>query len=209
MQEKEVFKFKVKNLRGQDSFSIPTHRKYREIASIPMNSKQHRFCQEYLVDLNGTQAAIRAGYSARTASSIAEENLRKPELMTEIQRLQTERSQRLEITADQVLEDLAAIAFRPITDVLTIKAGKVTLLDSSQWSDDANKAVESVRQSKDGFSIKMVNKLAALEKLGHHLGLFSDLNIALNILRTYGEVTQTKDGYRVKLFEAMENPQHA
>jgi phage terminase small subunit len=176
-----------------------------------MNSKQHRFCQEYVVDLNGTQAAIRAGYSARTASSIAEENLRKPELMTEIQRLQTERSQRLDITADDVLRDLAAIAFTPITNVLKVEDGKVTLLDSSQWSDDTNKAVESVRQSKDGLSIKMVSKLAALEKLDQHLGLFFDLNVALNILATYGEVTQTEEGYRVKLvnFEALENPQNA
>lgn len=176
-----------------------------------MNPKQKRFCQEYLVDLNGTQAAIRAGYSAKTATTIAAENLTKPNIRSEIQRLQAQQSQRVEVTADGVLKDLAAIGFTPITDVLTVADGKVTLLDSSQWSDDAHKAVENVRQSKDGFSLKMVNKLDALGKLGQHLGLFSDLNVALNTLSTYGEVTQTEDGYRVRLnhFEALENPQNA
>jgi phage terminase small subunit len=167
-----------------------------------MNPKQQRFCQEYLVDLNGTQAAIKAGYSCKTASSQGERLLRNVEVQAEIQRFQQQRSERLEITADDVLLDLAAIAFTPITDLLKIEDGKVTLLDTSQWSDDAHKAVESVRQSKDGgFSIRMVNKLAALEKLGQHLGLFSDLNVALNTLSTYGEVQKTDEGYRVILNE--------
>jgi phage terminase small subunit len=164
-----------------------------------MNPKQLRFCTEYLLDLNGTQAAIRAGYSQKTAASIAEQHLRKLEIQAEIQRLQAQRSQRLDITADHVLKDLAALAFTPITDVLSVEDGKVTLKDSSEWSEEAHKAVESVRQSKDGFSIKMANKLAALEKLGQHLGLFSDLNVAIATLRTYGQVIETEDGYRVIL----------
>jgi phage terminase small subunit len=164
-----------------------------------MNPKQQRFCEEYIVDLNATQAAIRAGYSARTASSIAEKLLRKAEIQTEIQRLQNERSQRLAITADEVLLDLAAIAFTPITDVLTVADGKVTLLDSSEWSNNAHKAVESVRRTKDGFSIKMHSKLDALGKLGQHLGLWSDLNVAIATLATYGEVQKTDEGYRVIL----------
>jgi phage terminase small subunit len=165
----------------------------------PMNPKQQRFCQEYLVDLNGTQAATRAGYSFKTASSQSERLLRNVEVQAEIQRLQMQRSERLEITADDVLKDLAAIAFTPITEVLTIADGKVTLKPLEEWSDYAHKAVENVRQSKDGFSLKMHSKLAALEKLGHHLGLFSDFNVALNTLSTYGEVQKTDEGYRVIL----------
>jgi phage terminase small subunit len=164
-----------------------------------MNPKQQRFCQEYLLDLNATQAAIRAGYSPKTATAIGAEHLTKPHIQAEIQRLQTERSQRLDITADEVLLDLAAIAFTPITDVLTVENGKVTLLDSSEWSDDAHKAVEAVRRSKDGLSIKMHSKLDALGKLGHHLGLWSDLNVAIATLATYGEVQKTDEGYRVIL----------
>lgn len=166
-----------------------------------MNPKQLRFCQEYLVDLNGTQAAIRAGYSAKTATAIGAEHLTKPHIQAEIQRLQQQRSERLEITADDVLKDLAAIAFTPITSVLTIADGKVTLKPSEEWSDDAHKAVENVRQSKDGFSIKMHSKLDALGKLMQHLGMLSDLNVAIATLGTYGKVQKTDEGYRVILNE--------
>ncbi len=166
-----------------------------------MNPRQQRFCQEYLVDLNASRAATHAGYSSKTASSQGERLLRNVEVRAEIKRLQQQRSEQLEITADDVLTDLAAIAFTPITEVLTIADGKVTLLDSSQWSDEASKAVESVRQSKDGFSVKMHSKLAALEKLMQHLGMLSDLNVAIATLLTYGDVQKTDEGYRVILNE--------
>ena len=59
-----------------------------------MTKKQKRFCEEYLIDLNATQAAIRAGYSPETAYSIGQENLKKPELHTRISRAMAERSKR-------------------------------------------------------------------------------------------------------------------
>lgn len=76
-----------------------------------MTPKQRRFCEEYLVDLNATQAAIRAGFRERTAYSIAQENLKKPEIASEIQRLMKERQERTQITQDRVLLELARIAF--------------------------------------------------------------------------------------------------
>ena len=76
-----------------------------------MTPKQQRFVEEYLLDLNATQAAIRAGYSKRTASSIGEENLRKPEISEAIQEAKARRSERTQITQDRVLQELARIAF--------------------------------------------------------------------------------------------------
>ena len=73
---------------------------------MPLTPKQRRFAEEYQIDLNGTQAAIRAGYSARTANRIASENLTKPDIAAEIARLQRERAERLELTADWVLSRL-------------------------------------------------------------------------------------------------------
>jgi phage terminase small subunit len=74
-----------------------------EIQPIELTPKQKRFCEEYLIDLNATQAAIRAGYSEDSAASIGHENLRKPEIEKTIQELQIARSKRTEITADYVL----------------------------------------------------------------------------------------------------------
>lgn len=76
-----------------------------------LTQKENRFCWEYLVDLNATQAAIRVGYSKRSASSIGYENLKKQKIQTYINRLMIWRSLRTQVTADRVLEELAKIAF--------------------------------------------------------------------------------------------------
>lgn len=78
---------------------------------MALTAKQQRFVDEYLVDLNATQAAIRAGYSAATARSIAAENLTKPNIAAAVSAAQAERAKRTGITADRVLEDLARVAF--------------------------------------------------------------------------------------------------
>lgn len=76
-----------------------------------LTEKQKRFCEEYLIDFNATQAALRAGYSQKTAYSIGDENLRKPEIQSEIQALIKKRSERTGISADTVITELAKIAF--------------------------------------------------------------------------------------------------
>jgi phage terminase small subunit len=74
-----------------------------------VSPKQQRFIDEYLVDLNATQAAIRAGYSPRTAEKIGSENIRKPEIAAAIGAAQAERAQRTAITADRVLAETWAL----------------------------------------------------------------------------------------------------
>jgi phage terminase small subunit len=71
-----------------------------------LNAKQMMFCREYLIDLNATQAAIRAGYSVNTACAIGTENLRKPNIAVFIQELMNERSASTGITADYVLNGI-------------------------------------------------------------------------------------------------------
>lgn len=75
-----------------------------------LTEKQKRFCEEYLIDLNATQAAIRAGYSKKTANRIAAENLSKPDIQLHLQELMRQRSERTGITADFVIEQLSHIA---------------------------------------------------------------------------------------------------
>ncbi len=76
-----------------------------------LEPKQKRFCEEYLVDLNATQAAIRAKYTKRSAYSTGYENLQKQEIQKYINNLMLWRSLRTQVTADRVLEELAKIAF--------------------------------------------------------------------------------------------------
>jgi len=78
--------------------------------AIPdLTPKQKMFCKEYLIDLNATQACIRAGYSQKTARSVGCENLTKPYIQAEIQRLKREREKRIQLTADKVLEDIERV----------------------------------------------------------------------------------------------------
>lgn len=81
-----------------------------------LTEKQKRFVEEYLVDLNATQAAIRAGYKPKSAYSIGQENLRKPEIQNALQAAIRQRSRRTEITADMVLSELGKVAFHDAAD---------------------------------------------------------------------------------------------
>jgi phage terminase small subunit len=76
-----------------------------------LNKRQLRFIEEYCVDLNATQAAIRAGYSEKTACSIGVENLSKPHIKTEIDKILKGRSEETGLTAKMVLDELKSIAF--------------------------------------------------------------------------------------------------
>lgn len=140
-----------------------------------MTKKQKRFVEEYLIDLNATQAAIRAGYSPDTAYSIGNENMKKPEIKAKIDKAMAERSRRTGVNADRVVMELAKIAFVNAGDV--IDAETATLKPDAAKEDTA--AIQSVKVKtfgEDGLEreIKMADKLKALELLGKHLGMFKD-----------------------------------
>lgn len=118
-----------------------------------LTDRQEKFCNEYLVDLNATQAAIRAGYSKKTAQVIAAENLSKPIIQEKLQKCIKKQQERTQITADKVLADIEEVKERCMQ--------KVPVLDeegnpTGEWRFEATPA------------------LRALELLGKHLALFTD-----------------------------------
>ncbi len=95
-----------------------------------MTTKQQLFVGEYLIDLNATRAAIRAGYSEKTAQAIGAENLTKPIIAEAIATALEARAERTEVTQDRVLEELALIGFAEMPDEPVLKwADKLTALD--------------------------------------------------------------------------------
>ncbi|ALB44601.1 terminase small subunit [Clostridium beijerinckii] len=149
--------------------------------------KQQIFCDEYLIDLNATQAAIRAGYSPSTAKDIGCENLAKPNIRTYIDKIMAERAKRTGINQDRVIRELARIAFINPNDVMNLD--EVTVKENA--SEDDLAAIQSVRiktvPTKNGKGvereIKLADKLKALELLGKHLGMFTD-KVDLNVSAT-------------------------
>ena len=106
-----------------------------------LTPKQQRFVDEYLFDLNATQAAIRAGYSPHTARQIADENLSKPYISAIISKSMAERSRRTGITNDRVLQELARIGFANAEDIINLDTGAVR----TNATRDDTAAIQSVR----------------------------------------------------------------
>lgn len=142
-----------------------------------LTAKQKRFVEEYLIDLNATQAAIRAGYSTENAQQIGSENLSKLVIRSAVDKAMAERSKRTGVNQDRVVQELAKIAFVKMTDIVD-KNG--CILDSA--TDDDLACLESIKyKSSDtdtGSSIerevKIASKLKALELLGKHCGMWND-----------------------------------
>ncbi|MCF9034418.1 terminase small subunit [Acinetobacter nectaris] len=144
-----------------------------------LTPKQQRFVDEYLIDLNATKAAIRAGYSEKTAHSIGAENLIKPEIQKAISDASQNRQQRTAIDADYVLRRLVEI---DQMDVLDIMDDKHSLLPLSEWPKVWRQYISNVESIElsdgDGFvkKIKWPDKVKNLELLGKHIavGAFKD-----------------------------------
>lgn len=108
---------------------------------MALTPKQERFLAEYLIDLNATQAAIRAGYSAKTAHASGHENLKKPEVAEAIQAAMKQREQRTHITQDRVLQELARIAF---FDIRKLYREDGTMKDPHEMDADTAAAIASI-----------------------------------------------------------------
>jgi phage terminase small subunit len=138
------------------------------------NPKWEQLCQEYMIDLNQTQAAIRAGYSPRTANTQASKLFAKPNIRARVAELQAERSRRTGVTADRVVRELARLAFVDITQVVNPHDATIRV----NASEDDRAAILSIKV-KDGEmfterEVKLCDKNRALENLGRHLGMFTD-----------------------------------
>lgn len=154
-----------------------------------LTEKQKRFIEEYLIDLNATQAAIRAGYSPKTANEQGNRLLTNVSVRTHVDQAIAERSRRTGINQDRVIQELARIGFLNPDDVINFNNATV---DSNASIDDLA-AIQSVKvkssYSENGESIerevKFNDKLKALELLGKHLGMFKDnININANLNST-------------------------
>lgn len=141
-----------------------------------LTARQERFCREYIIDYNATKAAVRAGYSEKTAKSIGSENLTKPDILARVRELQKEQTKRLCISADWVMQNLVEVYRR------CMKQEEVMVWDAEQR--------KKVPSGEYVFDSK--GALNALEMLGKHLAMFDGK-----------AVTQDNKKDASKLFEAL------
>lgn len=157
-----------------------------------LTAKQQRFCDEYLIDLNATQAAIRAGYSPNTAEQQASRLLRIVKVQDEIAKEMAERSRRTGINQDRILQEIAKLALINIDDVVDLRTGKVK---RSATKEDLA-CIQSIKIKPTEFGeereVKFYDKKGSLELAGKHLGMFKDklemdVDMELNINIDYGD----------------------
>ena len=145
---------------------------------MALTKKQKLFVEEYLIDLNATQAAIRAGYSSDTAKEIGCENLTKPNIRNAIDKALAERSRRTGINQDRVLMELARIALLNPANVVDFN--NATIREDATPDDLAAVASVKVKRfpTKEGEGIereiKFYDKNKALDAIGRHMGMFKD-----------------------------------
>lgn len=166
---------------------------------MKLTDKQKKFIEEYLIDLNATQAAIRAGYKTKYPDRIGHELLEKTRVKEAIQEAIKKREERTNITQDKVLQELASIGFARIDDFLRVddfevitgyepdeesnsdklkpikkKIRAVEIYKTDEIDKRKIKAISEIKETKEGISLKLNDKLKALELLGKHLGMFTD-----------------------------------
>ena len=150
-------------------------------ATRKLTPKQAAFVEEYAIDMNATQAAIRAGYSVKTAKEQATRLLSNVHVAAAIAKGRAARSERTGITADRVLQELARIAFfdirkalnpdgtmKPLSELDDDTAAAIAGIDLSDIRDEDGKSIGTLKK------IKIADKLVALDKLARNFGLLQD-----------------------------------
>ena len=158
------------------------------------NSRHERFCQEYLIDLNGTQAATRAGYSQRTAKQQGSRLLTKADVKARVEELKEERAERVQVDSDFVLRRLALMADVKLSDIFN-EDGRLKPI--SEMSEGAQYVIDSI-EIKDEMlgvvkvaevvKVRKASHLSVLELLGKHrdVSAFKE-NIDLGLQDSLGE----------------------
>lgn len=181
--------------------------RFGKLEPMALNEKRQRFVEEYLVDLNATQAAIRAGYSPRTAKQQGQRLLTFVDVQEAIQVGRSKRTERTEITQDRVLEELAKIGFADIRKAVNwgkdpidatsenadpngLRQYPVSLIPSEEIDDDTAAAVSEVSLTQAGIKVKMHDKLSALTSIGKHLGMFVERTEDVTPVKTEGELIE-------------------
>lgn len=157
------------------------------MAQNKLTAKQEAFCREYLIDLNATQAAIRAGYSQKRAGAIGCENLTKPNIAEYISVLQSEREKRTEITQDRVLQEYAKIAFTDLPGIVNFDGRSMSVEDFEKLTQAQRACIKKIRVKLemqlqpdgektpiDTVEVELHSKQAALDSIAKHLGMFTD-----------------------------------
>ena len=162
----------------------------KEKTGNKLTPKLKLFVDEYLLDLNATQAWIRAGFAKKSASVESCKCLAKPKIQAAIQKALDRRAKRTEITQDRVIQELALIGFSDMKNYVDFGPSGVSLKELSEMPPEISRVISEVSHNfnaEGGGSVKfkLYDKQTALVNIGKHLGMFVDkssLDVAFKVL---------------------------
>lgn len=145
---------------------------------VDMTDRQKLFCQQYLIDWNATQAAIRAGYSKKTAGKKGPDMLKVPRIKEYLDKAKAMIFAEAKVEQSRIIEELASIAFVNPRDFISWKDGVLTILDSDDVPDEIMRAIAQIEESetKNGhkITIKFHSKLESITLLMRHMGMLKE-----------------------------------
>jgi phage terminase small subunit len=180
-------------------------RKAAKSTKPTLNARQEQFVAEYLIDLNATQAAIRAGYSPKTASEQSFDLLRKPQIAQAIAEKRQEAQKSTNITVERVLKEVAGLAFFDVRKLVNADGSPKRITDLDDETARAIQGIElqTVKDGENDFALvrkyKVADKNAALEKLMKHLGLFEKDNSQINPAEAMAKLMDIVNGSKLPL----------
>lgn len=165
-----------------------------------ISEKRKRFCHEYVVDFNGKRAAIRTGYSAKSATTQACLILSDPRVQEYLKKLTAKQEAKLKVTAERVIDELGRLAFSDIGAYYKRdEAGNVILRELDELTVEQRAAV--VEHDVEKKILKLASKDPSLDKLGKHFKLFSELN---DQVHTFTIMPELKLGGKTIIFNVGE-----
>ena len=178
-----------------------------DMAKAKLTPKQEQFCQEYLIDLNATQAYIRAGYAKKNADVAASRLLVNVKVEARIQELKAKRAERVEVNQDQVLQEYILLGFSDIKNYFRVdEDGELFIKSFEDMPPEYSRVIESIQQFKidiydkrtgeitatrTQLKVKLWDKHKALDMVARHTGGFVEKKIQENT----GEITHTVKTY--------------
>lgn len=136
-----------------------------------LTDKQEKFCHAYIVDFNATQAAITAGYSKKTAYSMGPRLLKNVEIQKRLSELSSPILEKLDISAERTIAEMAKVAYSNIGDIVEIKGGKVIFKDSDKYDPSI---ISEIVMTEYGLKMKFHDKMKGLDQLARTQGLYRD-----------------------------------
>ena len=155
----------------------------------PITRRQQRFIEEYMIDLNGTQAAIRVGYKPNTARTVAADLLALPNIKAAVDKAMKDLSLRTGVTAERVVKELALVGFANMADFINVDdEGIITVKSLDALPEGSSRVIKKVKQKrlrritpngkdtiiKENYEFELCEKVKSLELLARHLGILHD-----------------------------------